>query len=112
MAIIRMVAPADAEFWGVLREPSWLRIKPTDPVFLSVDPPAGTTPATVTVTLKPIALSFGHGGYYNDIGIISPPLQTSFVLATLLVNLPPPPVVTSILSAASLQPTISFGGHN
>jgi uncharacterized protein (TIGR03437 family) len=84
---------------------------PKDPVFVSVNPSSGTTPATVTVTVMPEILSWGYGGYYNGLGIGSRPIDpgAAFVNIILLVDLPPPPVVKSVVNAASLQPGISPG---
>jgi hypothetical protein len=84
-------------------------IKPTDPVFVSADPSSGATPATVTISLMPMVLPWGYGGYYNTIGIGTSAGEPAFASATFLVDLPPPPVVKSILNAASLQPGISPG---
>jgi uncharacterized protein (TIGR03437 family) len=83
------------------------------PVFLSVTPSSGTTPATLTVTLLPMILPWGYGRYYDYIGIASgtmiAPVGVITVIADLLIDLPPPPVVTSIVNAATLQPGISPG---
>ena len=82
---------------------------PKDPVYLSANPSSGTTPATVTVSLLPIVLSWAYGGYYNIVGITTSDGGGTPVRVNLNVNLPPPPVVTSILNATSLQPGISPG---
>ena len=86
--------------------------KLADPVIVSVNPSSGMTPATITVTLLPIVQFWGYGGYYNAIGIGSsaPSAGIAVVHADLFITLPPPPAVTSILNAASLQPGVSPGG--
>lgn len=82
---------------------------PKDPVYLAANPASGITPATVTVSLLPVVLSWGYGGYYNTIGIGTADGGGAPVTVDLLVNLPPPPVVTSMLNATSLQSGISPG---
>lgn len=85
---------------------------PPDPIFLSVSPTSGVTPATVTVSVLPIALSWGYGGYYNFVGFATATGASAGVppvVAALLVGLPPPPAVTSTFNAASLQTGVSPG---
>ena len=84
-----------------------------DPVIVSVNPSSGMTPATITVTLLPIVLFWGYGGYYNWIFPIdssAPNAGFATVIVDLFITLPAPPAVTSILNAASLQPGVSPGG--
>ena len=81
---------------------------PLSPVYLSVSPSSGVTPATLTVNLLPSASSFGYGEYYNVIGIVVGQGGTP-VFTYLFVNLPPPPVVSTIVNGASFQAGISPG---
>lgn len=83
-----------------------------DPVYLSVNPSTGNTPATVTVAVTSTVLPYGYGQYTNYIGVGNPNTPTApggQVYVALDVLLPPPPSVTTILSASTLQPGISPG---
>ncbi len=80
---------------------------------LVISPATGTAPATVLVALNPNVVQYLSSGVYRFAvefampGQSSPPYAATFV--TLELAPPPPPSVTSLVSAASLQPTVSPG---
>lgn len=85
---------------------------PPYPLFLSINPTSGTTPATLTVTLLPIVLNWTYGSYANGVSAaVSNPDGTAAAIipVSLLINLPPPPTINSIVNASTLQPGISPG---
>jgi len=91
---------------------------PSDPVFVWVSQSSATTPATVTVSLMPITLSWGYGLYCDAVAILDESGHGLAVDVVLDVNLPPPPSVAAVLHAATLQPGVSpgeivsiFGSH-
>ena len=84
------------------------------PVFLSATPSSGTTPATLTLSVLPTVLSWGYGGAGNYVavsssGSCSESSPCLSVVVSILLNLPPPPSVKSILNASSLQSSIAPG---
>ncbi len=81
-----------------------------DPVYVSVTPTSGVTPATLTVTMTSVILPYGYGQYTNliDIGNPNSPATGGVqIYVATDVTLPPPPTVNTILNAATLQPGIS-----
>lgn len=63
---------------------------PSDPVFVWVSQSSATTPATVTVSLMPITLSWGYGLYCDAVAILDESGHGLAVDVVLDVNLPPP----------------------
>jgi uncharacterized protein (TIGR03437 family) len=82
---------------------------PPDPVFVVASQSSAMTPATVTVSLMPVTLTWGYGVYCDVVAILDGSGSYLAVDVILDVGLPPPPTVSSVLHAASLQPGVSPG---
>ncbi len=75
--------------------------------FITVTPPSGTTPATLTLTLNAaILVTLPPGTYTGTVNVTSPNIAGpgQVVNVTLTVTAAPPPIVAAITSGASLQP--------
>jgi uncharacterized protein (TIGR03437 family) len=86
---------------------------PGTPNFVFVSPSSGTAPgANVGIGLNPNIVAYlPPGGYAVQVvfGIPGDPASVAGPVVQLSVTPPPPPAVTSVVSAASLQPSISPG---
>jgi uncharacterized protein (TIGR03437 family) len=91
------------------------QVNPTDngPNFIVVSPAEGEAPMSVLITVNPNVTTYLPPREYalnlvfSTVGTPSPSTVTEPVQLT--VYAPPPPSVTSVVSAASLQPAISPG---
>lgn len=76
---------------------------------VTISPPSGTTtgatPTTLTIGLSQTALStLGAGTFGGTVTVSSPNLTSVSASVTVAVTQPPPPVLTSIVNSATLQP--------
>jgi uncharacterized protein (TIGR03437 family) len=82
--------------------------------FVVISPSSGTAPITVGVGLNPFVVPYMLPGYYRENAVCAPTVQTGllggFLFHITITILPSaPPTITSVTSAASLQPFISPG---
>jgi uncharacterized protein (TIGR03437 family) len=86
---------------------------PAPPNFVVVSPASGTTPSEVPVGLnRDVLRGMGPGTYALQVvfsTVDQSPPSLAAVLVILRLHAPPAPVIGSVLSSASLQPTISPG---
>jgi trimeric autotransporter adhesin len=82
------------------------------PNFIVVSPASGTAPTNIGLSINPNVVAYMQPGPYGVQVLFrttgeSPPYANAVVELTVLP--PPPPVITSIVNSASLQPSISPG---
>ena len=79
---------------------------------LVVTPCSGTTPTTVRITIDPHGAGISHPGVYHSGMVFSPsdaPGYSAIYFIDVTLTTTSPPVIGAVVSAASLQPTISPG---
>ena len=75
------------------------------PNFLTVSPAGGTTPSAITVGLnQSVIATLAAGNYSGTITLTAPNAANQVISVTLTVAPTPPPGITSLANAASLQP--------
>ncbi|HYL76379.1 MAG TPA: hypothetical protein VEU96_19360 [Bryobacteraceae bacterium] len=81
------------------------------PAFVVVVPSSGVTPASALVALSPHVVPYLPPGVYTLTLLFSTPGETPSggITLTLKLSAPPSPVVTSVVNAASLLPSVSPG---
>jgi len=73
--------------------------------FFSVTPVSGNTPQTLTISLnQAVVAALGQGNYAGTATISSGNLQNAAINVTLSVTAPPPPMLTTVVNAATQQP--------
>jgi uncharacterized protein (TIGR03437 family) len=83
------------------------------PNFIVVSPSSGTTPATIWIALNPHVVPYLPSGGYGVVvhfempGQSGPPYGAAVITLKLLAQ--PPPGITSVVNAATLQPSVSPG---
>ncbi|HTA68954.1 MAG TPA: IPT/TIG domain-containing protein [Bryobacteraceae bacterium] len=73
--------------------------------FITVTPASGTAPAAITLGVNPAILAtLSQGTYTGTVTISSPGVASQTVSVTLTIGAAPPPAITAIVNAATLQP--------
>jgi uncharacterized protein (TIGR03437 family) len=76
-----------------------------NPLFVTVTPTTGTTPANLSISLNTAVLgTLNTGSYTNQVVISSPGLVNATISVTVTVQATQAPTISTILNAASLQP--------
>jgi len=91
-----------------------LPFQPGGPDFIVLSPSSGTTSEFIWIALNPNVVPYLPQGSYGLTLQLETPGQTSGPYASIPISLvvspPPSPMISSIVSAASLQPNIAPGG--